>query len=50
MLSFSDYGGLSKIGSFGALAIFVALACDLFFLPALVWLIKPDFGMKRRPL
>jgi uncharacterized protein len=47
MLSFSDYGGLSKIGSFGALAIFVALACDLFFLPALVWLVKPDFGVKK---
>ncbi len=44
MLSFSDYLGFAKIGSFGSLAIFVALLCDLLFLPALIMIFKPKFG------
>ena len=44
MLSFSDYLGLAKMGGFGALAVFVALLCDLLFLPALIMIFKPKFG------
>jgi len=44
ILSFSDYGGLSKMGTFGSLGIFVALLCDLFLLPALIYLFKPTMG------
>jgi len=44
MLSFSDYLGLAKMGTFGALAVFVALLCDLLFLPALIMIFKPKFG------
>ena len=46
MLTFSDYLGLAKVGFFGALAIFVALLCDLLFLPALIYVFKPKFGVK----
>ncbi len=46
MLTFSDYLGLAKIGGFGALAIFVALLCDLLFFPALIMIFKPKFGQK----
>ena len=46
MLSFSDYLGLAKVGIFGSMAIFVALLCDLLFLPALIYVFKPSFGVK----
>ena len=46
ILSFSDYLGTAKMGFFGALAIFVALLCDLFLLPALLIIFKPTFGIK----
>ena len=46
MLTFSDYLGLAKMGGFGALAIFVALLCDLLLLPALIMIFKPRFGQK----
>ncbi len=46
MLTFSDYLGLAKIGTFGSLAIFVALLCDLLFFPALIMIFKPKFGRK----
>jgi len=46
MLSFSDHLGLVKIGTFGSLAIFVALLCDLLFFPALIMIFKPRFGEK----
>ena len=46
LLSFCDYLGLAKVGFFGAIAIFLALLCDLFFLPALIMIFKPKFGLK----
>jgi uncharacterized protein len=46
ILSFSDYMGMAKIGFFGSLAIFVALLCDLFLLPAMIMIFKPRFGLK----
>ncbi|WP_339868919.1 efflux RND transporter permease subunit [Pseudohongiella nitratireducens] len=46
VLSFSDYLGVAKIGIFGALAIVVALLCDLLLLPALLRCIKPRLGLK----
>lgn len=46
VLSFSDYMGVAKIGIFGALAIVVALFCDLLLLPALLRCIKPRLGLK----
>lgn len=46
VLSFSDYMGVAKIGIFGALAIVVALLCDLLLLPALLRCIKPRLGLK----
>ena len=46
ILSFSDYLGTAKMGFFGGLAIFVALLCDLFLLPALLLIFKPSFGIK----
>ncbi len=46
MLGFSDYLGLVKVGIFGSLSIFVALLCDLLFLPALIYVFKPRFGVK----
>ncbi len=46
MLAFSDYLGIAKVGIFGSLAIFVALLCDLLFLPALIYIFQPKFGVK----
>lgn len=46
ILGFSEYLGIAKIGIFGALAIFVALLCDLLLLPALITILKPRFGLK----
>lgn len=45
ILSFSDYLGMAKIGFFGSLAIFTALLCDLFLIPALLQIFKPTFGV-----
>jgi len=46
ILGFSDYLGIAKIGIFGSIAIFMALLCDLFLIPALLHVFKPDFGVK----
>ena len=46
MLGFSNYLGIAKVGIFGSLAIFVALLCDLLFLPALIYIFQPKFGVK----
>ncbi len=46
LMSFSQYLGMAKVGFFGAIAIFVALLCDLFLLPALLLIFKPTFGLK----
>jgi predicted RND superfamily exporter protein len=46
LLGFSEYLGMAKIGIFGALAIFVALLCDLLLLPAILMIFKPRFGLK----
>ena len=46
VLSFSDYLGMAKIGFFGSMAIFVALLCDLFLIPAMIIIFKPKFGVK----
>lgn len=46
MLSFSEYLGMAKIGFFGSLAVFVALLCDLFLLPAIMMVFKPRFGVR----
>jgi predicted RND superfamily exporter protein len=46
VLVFSDFLGIAKIGGFGALAILVALSCDLLLLPASIILLKPDLGRK----
>lgn len=46
MLGFSNHLGLAKVGIFGSLAIFVALLCDLLFLPALIYIFQPKFGIK----
>ena len=46
ILSFSDYLGMAKIGFFGSLAIFMALLSDLFLIPAMLQIFKPDFGVK----
>lgn len=46
ILGFSEYLGMAKIGIFGALAIFVALLCDLLLLPAILMIFKPRFGLK----
>jgi len=46
LLSFSDYLGMAKMGFFGAAAIFVALLCDLFLIPAMIMIFKPTFGVK----
>ena len=45
LLSFSDYLGMAKMGFFGAAAIFVALLCDLFLIPAMIIIFKPTFGV-----
>ncbi len=46
LLSFSDYLGLAKMGFFGCAAIFVALICDLFLIPAMIMIFRPTFGVK----
>lgn len=46
LLSFSDYLGMAKMGFFGSAAIFVALLCDLFMIPAMIMIFKPTFGVK----
>jgi predicted RND superfamily exporter protein len=46
VLSFSDYLGMAKVGFFGSMAIFVALLCDLFLIPAMIIIFKPRFGVK----
>ena len=46
LLSFSDYLGMAKMGFFGSAAIFVALLCDLFLIPAMIIIFKPTFGVK----
>lgn len=47
VLVFSDFLGIAKIGGFGALAILIALSCDLLLLPASIVLLKPDLGRKK---
>ena len=46
LLSFSDYLGMAKMGFFGSAAIFIALLCDLFLIPAMIIVFKPTFGVK----
>ncbi len=46
LLSFSGHLGMAKMGFFGAIAIFVALLCDLFLIPAMIITFKPTFGVK----
>jgi len=38
--------GMAKVGFFGSMAIFVALLCDLFLIPAMIIIFKPTFGVK----
>lgn len=47
ILVFSIYLGLVKIGGFAAVALFIALANDLFLIPALIRIFKPRFGVKK---
>jgi hypothetical protein len=37
---------MAKMGFFGAIAIFFALLCDLFLIPAMIIVFKPTFGVK----
>ena len=46
VMSFSGYLGMAKMGFFGSAAIFVALLCDLFLIPAMVMIFKPTFGVQ----
>ncbi len=46
IMSFSSYMSMVKTGIFGSIAIFVALLCDLFLLPALILIFKPKFAQK----
>ncbi len=46
LLSFSDYLGMARMGFFGSLAIVMALACDLFLIPAMIMIFKPRFGVR----
>lgn len=46
LLSFSGHLGMAKMGFFGSIAIFVALLCDLFLIPAMIIVFKPTFGVK----
>lgn len=51
IMSFSTNMSLVKMGTFGSLAIFTALFCDLFMLPALILVFRPKFLKKeRRPV
>lgn len=44
IMAFSSHMGTSNMGRFGTLAIFVALLCDLFMLPAMILIFKPRFA------
>lgn len=46
IMMFSSHMGTSNMGKFGSLAIFVALICDLFMLPAMILIFKPRFAKK----
>ncbi len=46
LLSFSGHMGMAKMGFFGSVAIFFALLCDLFLIPAMIITFKPTFGVK----
>ena len=46
LLSFSDHLGMARMGFFGSIAIVMALACDLFLIPAMIMIFKPTFGVK----
>lgn len=46
VLSFSEMEGTANVGKFGSIAIFSALMCDLFLLPALIMVFKPKFQKK----
>jgi len=46
VFSFSSLLNMAKIGFFGSAAIFIALLCDLFLIPALIIIFKPTFGVK----
>ena len=46
IMAFSSHVGTSNMGRFGTLAIFVALFCDLFMLPAMILIFKPKFIKK----
>lgn len=46
LLSFSGHLGMAKMGFFGSIAIFFALLCDLFLIPAMIITFKPTFGVK----
>jgi uncharacterized protein len=43
IMSFSSNTSMIKVGIFGSMAIFMALFCDLFLLPALILVFKPKF-------
>lgn len=43
----SAYLGLAKVGGFAAMALFIALANDLYLIPALIRIFKPRFGVKK---
>jgi predicted RND superfamily exporter protein len=47
VMAFSSHMGTSNMGRFGTLAIFVALFCDLFLLPAMILIFKPRFIQKQ---
>ncbi len=47
MLGFSDHLGIARVGIFGSFAIFIALLCDLLFLPALIHVFKPKYGITK---
>lgn len=46
LLSFSGHLGMAKMGFFGSIAIFFALLCDLFLIPAMIITFKPTYGVK----
>lgn len=48
ILSFSAMQGTANVGKFGSIAIFSALMCDLFLLPALILVFKPKFQKKTK--
>ncbi len=49
VMSLSSHMGTANMGRFGCLAIFVALICDLFLLPAMILIFKPKFQAKVIP-